>query len=397
MSTSIQTGREQPVVDRMDEPAPARAPAASQPSTWAHCEPRGDAPRTARRLRVLRRAMRALGAGALGFDSPASLLARLAVPSFADVCVVDLVDEHGQLQRAEVVPGDVRHAELAAFLAASHERLQGLVREAVRSARGLLRSACPSWGAATMIVPMMGVGRVVGALSFITSRSRRGYRVGDLALAEALAAHAGLHVECAHLRRTTREALRARDDLLCAFGADRSLSELPCATRVRASYATPCRVGCRPRRLVADALDRFVSVALAKGLVLRSFVQRGLPNVHADAERIAHVFSHLLESAAGSAKENESVEIRAERCGQGVAFYVVHARPGTAFDGLTHRQAIGSDGAVVDGRRNMAFEICVWIVEAHGGTVAVESGALGASTVRFTLPASESAWRTATG
>jgi len=141
---------------------------------------------------------------ASSLDQAATLdsLVRLAVPGFADWCVVHLAEPIGgrRLHAAGEDPDGTGMAEMFERLATSAE-LQALMPALDRVKDGhplLLPEIGPEWmeslaavhqlaPKSAMVVPMTARGRAIGTLSFIVTRPERRYGPADLALARDLA------------------------------------------------------------------------------------------------------------------------------------------------------------------------------------------------------------------
>lgn len=166
-------------------------------------------------------------ASSLDYQLTLSRVAQLAVPTFADWCAIDVVDD-GRLRRvavAHVDPAKVRFAhELAARYPPDPDAANGawhvmrtgrseliaeitdelLVAAAVDEehlaiARSLqLRSA--------VTVPLIARGRVMGVITWVVAESDRRYRTQDLALAEDLARQAAVALDNADLHSQTLAA-----------------------------------------------------------------------------------------------------------------------------------------------------------------------------------------------
>lgn len=153
-------------------------------------------------------------------------LARLAVPTIADWCVIDLLQPDGTLAAVGIAHFDERRVEQAREL---RERYPpdpsdaGGAYGVVRSGRSVVVSPIPPAaldavpeGAreavtdlqlhAYMSVPLVAHGRVLGAITFVSAESKREFGTDDLALAEDLAARAAAAVENARLYRDVTRA-----------------------------------------------------------------------------------------------------------------------------------------------------------------------------------------------
>jgi serine phosphatase RsbU (regulator of sigma subunit) len=173
-----------------------------------------------RRQRFLSDASRVL-TSTLGHETALVRLAELIVGSVADGCLVDLMDDEGHVRRIAVVLADPGKQELAQPLRVDHppdlSRGEGVSRvlrtgepllypsmpDALLTAIAhndehlrLLRALAPS---SEIIVPLTGLGRIQGALTFIATEPDAVFTSGDLVLAEELARRAGLAVATAKL------------------------------------------------------------------------------------------------------------------------------------------------------------------------------------------------------
>jgi PAS domain S-box-containing protein len=182
----------------------------------------------------------ALLASSLEVDETLQRVARLAVPQFADWCSVDLVRQDGMLQRVAVAHVDPAKVELAhrlvaAFPSSIHDAhgIGAIVRsgaptvandigpDALRAAfgdqPGYLHALLRLELSATMIIPLVVRGRILGALTFVWAESGKRYGEADLSFAQELAARAAVAVDNAQLYR---DAQHRRDRL--AFLAEAS-------------------------------------------------------------------------------------------------------------------------------------------------------------------------------
>jgi PAS domain S-box-containing protein len=192
---------------------------------------RADAEAAAQRARFLAEASDLLSSS---LDRGATLdsLARLAVPAFADWCLVHLTEPVGgrRLHVAGADAAGARVAEAVERLAPALdvpallpflERLKDgeplLVPEvgtAWLESLQLLQQLAPR---SIMVVPLLARGRTVGTLSFIITHSERRYSAGDLALARDLAHRAAVAVDNARLYAEAEGANRAKDQFLATL------------------------------------------------------------------------------------------------------------------------------------------------------------------------------------
>jgi len=174
-----------------------------------------------------------------------SKLVRLAVPTLADWCVIDVLDEHGRPRRLAVGharPEDealaeqvkafapspegrspearlLRPGESALLVADARERLSDLAEDERHRAlleRLGLRSM--------MVVPIVSRERTLGVMSLLSTTSGRVFARDDLDLAEELGRRAALAVDNARLYRASQDARagaekanRAKDEFLATL------------------------------------------------------------------------------------------------------------------------------------------------------------------------------------
>jgi PAS domain S-box-containing protein len=209
------------------------------------------------RLVMLGQASAVLSAS-LDLQETLAALADLVVPRLADHCVVDLIDDAGQVRRravssapgAEPPPGVWAEPGEVVSYGAAHP-----VRQVLRTGRPVLLSgdpreydfeaAAPSAVSAefarsvglraALTLPLTARGQQVGVLSFGMSTSGRGFAAEDQAVAEQLAARAAVAIDNALLfQRQQRVALTLQRELLPerlphAEGLQAAASYLPAA------------------------------------------------------------------------------------------------------------------------------------------------------------------------
>jgi signal transduction histidine kinase len=183
------------------------------------------------RLSLLAEASRLL---ALSFDDPEGLpecVARLVVPTAADVCAVYLQADDGAISRAALALDSAsaemhRDQQVGSMLGEwvaqlADRRRPALIRDIrdVRSGADSLsaseRQRLLRLGARSLIgVPLLAREHALGVLVFATSTSDRRYAAEDLALAEELARRCAVSIENARLHAEAQQATRLRDEFL---------------------------------------------------------------------------------------------------------------------------------------------------------------------------------------
>ncbi len=375
-------------------------------------------------------------AGSLDYEQTLDDLAHLAVPAMADWCVIDLVEEGGQIRRVAGVhadpakevyldellrryPPDATSPQPAGEIlrsGASHllpdvddARLVSYARDEAHAAllrRLGLRSA--------MAVPLVGRGRVIGLLSFGSAAAGR-FTAADLAVAEELARRAALAIDNARLYRGSQEAVQVREDFLSvashelktpitsmsvAIGSQLRKSDAAEDPSLQRTLTTAQRGLKRLNQLVDQLLD--VSqigsgeltlerqtidlvavveevVAAMQERIARSgaaveVVAAGPVEGFWDRRRLGEVVGNLLDNAL---KFGEGKPVRIEvGTSEGAALLVVRDRgSGIAPERLPRVFERFERG--VSSRHYGGWGLGLFlvrrIVEAHGGTVAAES------------------------
>jgi PAS domain S-box-containing protein len=160
-------------------------------------------------------------ASSLDYAETLRRVARLAVPQIADWCAVDVLDEHGRLERVAVHHSDPEKLAPTEQLHRDHSAAldEGSgVSEVIRTGQPRIftdidpedladsarddehRRLLGAIGAtAVIIVPLAAPARTIGALTLVTSESHRRLTQEDLGLAVRLGRRAGTAVESARL------------------------------------------------------------------------------------------------------------------------------------------------------------------------------------------------------
>jgi len=142
-----------------------------------------------------------------------------------------------------------------------------------------------------------------------------------------------------------------------------------------------------PRAIVMDAVESFSRTAQDRGVALQTDVPGDLPDVWVDTTRIGHVFSNLLTNALKHTSAGGRIALTAEADDAWVRFHVSDTGEGIPAAFLSR---VFEPFFRVPGRRNetgagLGLAILKDIVEAHGGTVGVESSEGKGSSFAFTL------------
>jgi PAS domain S-box-containing protein len=399
-------------------------------------------------------ALRILSGGAaelsntLDYQTTLRAVGEMAIPTFADVCIVDLINEAGGLQRV-MVAGRVEEDVLEGLrkLPARTDP-DSPSMEALRTRRSVLRERLPAAVKLEMAgqtehlrlferisptslvcAPLSARGRTLGVISFLTVRSGRRFERLDLALVEELARRAALAMDNAVLYQRAEEASQAKDEFLATVSHElrtplasimgwtrllrrggltlekqsRALETLErnarAQTRLVEDLLDVSRIASGKTRLNVETaeLDRIVESAVdslrpsadARGVKLQVAVQPC--TLAGDPERLHQVLWNLLSNAVKFTPRGGQVAVSLEVRDRTAALTVSDDGQGIRPDFLPHvferfRQA-DATATRVHGGLGLGLAIVRHLVELHGGTVSASSEGEGqGSTFTVRLP-----------
>jgi PAS domain S-box-containing protein len=315
-------------------------------------------------------------AGLADYQSTLDRIAHLAVPEFADWCMVDILGEHGALERVAVAHADPQREHLARELhrrfppdpsriagagplnvlrTGEPERIAEISSEQLDQAVAQTDylSALRALGVHSYIgVPLAVRGKTLGVITFVTGESHRRYSRRDLALAEDLARRAAVAIENAMLLRTVQESDRAKDVFLATLAHELRNPLAPVWNGLtiiaRAPHDTQRvvkmagmieRQVAQLTRLVDDLLDvsrittgkiELKKVSCDLGAILRSAIETSRPHIETarhglalklpdaplaiegDPVRLAQVFANLLNNASKYTPPGGQIEVDVE-------------------------------------------------------------------------------------
>ncbi len=197
---------------------------------------RVDAERSRAQLEFLTRASTVL-AGSIEYEERLNNLARLVVPTLADWCSIDLIEQDGAIRRLVVLHADPSRTDAAWELQSQYPRLlldsSHTITKVLTSGRAWLDSdvsperlareardahhleVLQRLGfASEMVIPMLSRDRLLGTLTMVMGASSRRYTTADLSFAEDLARRAAVAIDNARLYRRAQQAIAARDEFL---------------------------------------------------------------------------------------------------------------------------------------------------------------------------------------
>jgi PAS domain S-box-containing protein len=311
----------------------------------------------------------------LDYEATLASVARMAVPTLADWCTVDVLDEDRTLRRLAVTHVDPKKVEWA------HE-LQKRYPPDIEAERGVpnvlrtgkseiypdisdemlvagahdeehLRIMREIGFTSAMVVPLVTQGRTLGAITFISAESGRHYKPDDLTLAETLAHRAAVAIDNARLYRHAQEANRMKDEFLATLSHELRTpltAILGWSSMLRAGQLDPesaqrafeaiernaksqrqiiedlldvsriitgkLRLDLRevePAQLIDAAIEAVRPAAEAKGVRIRKLTNHAGGTLTGDPSRLQQVLWNLLSNAVKFTPGEGAVEIRLER------------------------------------------------------------------------------------
>jgi PAS domain S-box-containing protein len=389
-------------------------------------------------------------AQSLNRDSVVDAIAAVAIPTLADACFMDVIEESTEIRRVAFSPhAGVRDvmAILALDFPPTWDSPSPVVDVLRRGRPHLVDRVDADWLATTeenprsiplwlhlgvtaqYIVPLTVGERTLGALVLLDLGHRQGRFTPDAqALIGQFARGAALALENARLYSSARRATKARDEVLAVVSHDlrnpisaiamcaRILREAPPADDVERekmlTAITEATVWMQ--QLIRDLLDVSAIeagrlsverqpasiaaiVSTATGMVsgeveersidLRVDVPDATAPVTVDASRIVQVITNLLGNAVKFTEAAGAVTIRVRNEPSAVIVSVSDTGSGIAPEALPHIfDRFWQARATPRAGSGLGLAIARGIIEAHGGRIWVESELEKGSTFSFSLP-----------
>jgi len=405
-----------------------------------------------RRIESDQRLLAEMGAAlatTLDFEETLTTIAQQAVRTLADFCIVDVLEEDGEIRRIRVVGRDPSKGWLCDSIRQFRidSSRPSLCGSALRTKEPVLieevtSEVLASWAQSDeqlrvlqrlearslMVVPLLARGKVLAVLEFVSSTNPRAYGQPDLRLAEDIAYRATLAIENARLYRAAERATQARDEVLGVVAHDLRNplgAILMQAALLRPRGAEPERRSRKPAevieraanrmdRLVNDLLDitrmdagrlsieqaRVGAAALVTALVaaqeplasslaleLRLDLAPDLGEIFADPDRLAQAVENLFANAVKFTRPGGRITVGAAPRDGEVLFWVADTGAGIEAGDVPHLFDRFWQAKKV-GRQGagLGLPIVKGIVEAHGGRIWVETQVGVGSTFFFTMP-----------
>jgi two-component system, NtrC family, sensor histidine kinase KinB len=177
-------------------------------------------------------------------------------------------------------------------------------------------------------------------------------------------------------------AAREESDLL-----HRILSKLLDIRRIESGRSQMTFQAVSPHTLIMEAAEAFRRSAQEGGVELTTDIPDNLPLVNADTIQISTVFSNLLSNALSYTAPGGRISVKAETEGQLVHFFVTDTGSGIPrqFIDRIFDQFFRVPDQKCETGTGLGLAIAKEIVEAHGGTIIVESQEGKGTTLSFTL------------
>ncbi|HEX2060666.1 MAG TPA: HAMP domain-containing sensor histidine kinase, partial [Thermoanaerobaculia bacterium] len=283
-------------------------------------------------------------------------------------------------------------------------------------------------GARTLVIlPLVSRGQTIGVAAAVSTEAKPFTRE-DLPLFTELARRASLSIDNARLYLESQQAVRAREEVLAIVSHDlrnplnavtlgasllkmsntlstddreqldtievsakrmsRLIADLLDVTRLEGGKRLPIEPETVPvRELIDEAEELFRAQAGVASVSIVVHVDDPLPPVHADRHRVMQVLSNLIGNSMKFTPPGGRIDVSATRTDGTVLFTVADNGPGIPKENLSdifspYWQAKRTErmGA------GLGLPIAKGIVEAHGGTIWVESDAGQGTRFYFTLP-----------
>ena len=331
----------------------------------------------------------------LAVEDTLAAIADVAAKHLADWCVIDVVEDSGEVRRAHIgcarpsmrlfadeyarLPLDrTRPLMVTQVLETGTPLLEARVTPAIlehwaqnEEHLRLLRAAniC-----SILWVPLRGRDRILGAVGLVSSTPSHRYGPADLHLAKELTRRASLAVENARLYRASGRAIAARDELLAVVAhdlrnplgtilmdaqraqrrlvdldgsarpvfdriaraakrMDRIIQDLLQVTRLEAGGLNLARAALAARAVASEAVEAQQTLAAAASVELRLDAADPIPDVLADRHRLLQVFENLIGNALKFTPAGGRVTVGATRQRDAALYYVRDSGPGISRRG----------------------------------------------------------------
>ena len=386
-------------------------------------------------------------ASSFGSSETLNQVARLAVPTIADGCILENRVGKGFLAGAAAhVDPDIESmldeiGVAGARIPAKGHPLTEILRkpspvllQSNATSRLLEAGGNPAYLKAmkamnpesAVFLPLVAREQLIGALTLF--RTKRTFDGDDLGFAEDLARLAALALDNARLHDTVRASLRARDEMVgvvshdlrnpvaavkmlsrtllraaesdgkhahesigliaqAAEQMDALIRDLLDVNRLDAGKLVVEAVPVDPSVLLTDSLQTLRPLVEEKGISLDLEIAAELPKVMADRERVQQALSNLIGNAIKFSPPGSKIVVVPRREAEEVVISVVDKGKGITADQLPRVFDRYWQSSRTDRQgAGLGLAIAKGIVEAHGGRIWIESTPGEGTTASFSLP-----------
>ncbi|HET6337312.1 MAG TPA: ATP-binding protein [Polyangiales bacterium] len=385
-------------------------------------------------------------ASMLDVDALLAKLASIAATFFQALCIVDVSGGRGELRTmARAWAGRAGSESLASLERDFGETDEPGVFQVARSGRPMIGPAVteraklakalavvddaalePLLPAAFLSAPLVARTRNLGVITIAACAKDRQYTPRELTLLEDLAGRSALLLDNARLYEQAQKAVATRENMLAIVSHDlkdplnslvmgcemlrTTTTDAPTRRRIeimrrsamrmdslihdlldlasldRGTFSVT-RLPCVVDALVDEVFETFVPLAAEKNIELKRDIEPGLPQLPCDRQRVHQVLSNLLSNALKFTPKSGRVELSVRQKAGQISFLVSDSGPGIAAEQLPYvfdRFWQANRNAHVG--TGLGLSIAKGIVEAHGGTITVESTTGTGSKFEFVLP-----------
>ena len=347
------------------------------------------------KLRLLSEAGHALNSS-LDYTATLEAAARIAVPALADLCMIDVLGDAGEIERPlavfadpkkqKVLAGRIRQlttcpgwqTQQARVIESGEPMLVSELSDRIRE-RMVHDHAHPDAMRAAgirslMVVPLFARGRTFGALTLAVVESDQRYSFSDLQLAQDLAGRTALAIDNARLYDKAQAAIAARDNMLALVSHD--LRNPLAAILLKASFmlkGTPDKDRRAESRKFIESVRHSAErmKRLLQDLLDVSAIEAGRLSMERKVQAMAPLVTEAIEAAQVQAAARE-IHLDARLPEESRLVYCDAERVGQVFINLIGNAIKFTDagGTVTVGVELRPGEVCFSVADTGPGIAA---------------------------
>jgi NtrC-family two-component system sensor histidine kinase KinB len=172
----------------------------------------------------------------------------------------------------------------------------------------------------------------------------------------------------------------------------RLISSLLDINRLEAGQPITNKQQTEVEKLVDDAIETILPVAISKEVVIEKMIFSKLPSIYVDTDMIRRVLTNLLENAVKFSTQGDKTAIGAKTNGNQVTMWVEDHGPGVPEEALERifNKFVRLHGTGISKGLGLGLAFCRIAVQSHGGKIWVENISGGGSRFILTLPTTKS-------